>query len=202
MFIRTGQRLFRLDLIGVPLALPIYVSMACKDNGLSQEQVDMRRCGFCLNHNLSEHCCNVMTTLSFAAMQPPCLSMYISNGLFSPDFCMVWLKTGTKPFLFCRWAISPAAPDLRASKAAAMYMKLRSFQGNDVIIDVLKVFTACTHHQLTIVAQIRCCLDMTIGAQITCCIDFCTQAIVIQVSHCLDSMHIDCCCTSQVLYTQ
>ncbi|KAL0044212.1 hypothetical protein WJX82_004623 [Trebouxia sp. C0006] len=83
VFIRRGQCLFRLDLIGVPSTLPIYVSTACRDNGLSQEQVHMHRC-----------------------------------------------------------AISPAAPDLRASKAAAVYMKLRSFQGNDLIIDVLK-----GHHQ-------------------------------------------------------
>ncbi|DBA98526.1 TPA: hypothetical protein ACH3X3_012363 [Trebouxia sp. C0006] len=79
VFVRRGHRLFRVDLIGVPTALPIYVSMARRDNGLSQEQMDMHR-----------------------------------------------------------WAISPAASDLRASKAAAMYMKLRSFQGNDLIIDVFK----------------------------------------------------------------
>ncbi|KAL0043173.1 hypothetical protein WJX82_005972 [Trebouxia sp. C0006] len=83
VFVRRGHRLFRVDLIGVPTALPIYVSMARRDNGLSQEQMDMHR-----------------------------------------------------------WAISPAASDLRASKAAAMYMKLRSFQGNDLIIDVFK-----GHHQ-------------------------------------------------------
>ncbi len=43
VFIRSGQRLFKLDIIGVPSALPIYVSMACTDNGLGQEQVDMHR---------------------------------------------------------------------------------------------------------------------------------------------------------------
>jgi len=50
-----------------------------------------------------------------------------------------------------------------------MYMKLRSFQGSDLIIDVFKVSTACTHQvQLTLVAQIRCRLDMTIEAQVRC----------------------------------
>lgn len=43
VFITGGQRLFKVDLIGVPSSLPIYVSMARRDNGLSQEQVDMRR---------------------------------------------------------------------------------------------------------------------------------------------------------------
>ncbi len=43
VFVRRGQSLFRIDLIGVPSALPIYVSMVCRDNGLSQEQVDMHR---------------------------------------------------------------------------------------------------------------------------------------------------------------
>ena len=43
VFIRRGQCLFRLDLIGVPSTLPIYVSTACRDNGLSQEQVHMHR---------------------------------------------------------------------------------------------------------------------------------------------------------------
>ncbi|KAL0031624.1 hypothetical protein WJX77_010248 [Trebouxia sp. C0004] len=86
VFIRTGQRLFRLDLIGLPLALPFYVSVACRNNGPGQQQVDMRR-----------------------------------------------------------WALTSAAPDLRATKAAAMYMKLRSFQGSDLIIDALEGH----HDQLT-----------------------------------------------------
>ncbi len=75
-------------------------------------------------------------------------------------------------------------------------MKLRSFQGSDLIIDVLKVSTAHTHQiRLNIVAQIRHLLDMTIGAKSICRIDFGSVAIVTKVSHCLDSMHSDCCST-------
>ncbi|KAL0018798.1 hypothetical protein WJX79_004094 [Trebouxia sp. C0005] len=65
MFIRAGRCLFKVDLIRVPSPLPIYISIACRDNGLRQEQVDMRS-----------------------------------------------------------WAISPAAPDLKVSKAAAMAVVL------------------------------------------------------------------------------
>ena len=43
VFIRSGQPLFKLDLIGVPLALPIYVSTACRDNEQSWEQMYMCR---------------------------------------------------------------------------------------------------------------------------------------------------------------
>jgi len=84
-----------------------------------------------------------------------------------------------------------------------MYMKLRSFQGNDLIIDVFKVSIAHTHQiELILIAQIRCRLDMTTEAQVRCCIDFCAWTIVIQISCFLSSMHVASCCTSQVLYRQ
>lgn len=84
-----------------------------------------------------------------------------------------------------------------------MYMKLRSFQGNDLIIDVFKVSTAHTHQvELTLVAQIRWRIDMTTEAQVKCCTDFCAWTIVAQISCFLCSMHVAACCTSQVLYTK
>ena len=141
-------------------------------------------------------------------MNPPFLSVTCTTVCISQlSFChLTWAWHGQKltpiPCVLCRWAISPAAPDLRVSKAAAMYMKLRSFQGNDLIIDVLQVSTAHTHQvKLTLIAQIRCHLDMTISAQINCCIAFCTLATTIQISFGLH-VHIDCCRTSQGLYTQ